>query len=220
MKRRAFIAALVGAAVAWPVWAKAQQMRARPLVGWLGGSTREAAVRNHNAFLQGLREYGYEDGRTIDIVYRWANGDYSQLTMLAKQLVELNPDLIVSATTANSVALMQTTATIPIVGALSSDPIRLGLAVSHNRPGRNFTGILILIHGLPGKQAELLLQVLPRASTLGILINPDSPTMSARIYDIEAALHKQPIKIVKAAAAKTADLPAAFEALSAITLMA
>lgn len=211
--RRSFLSLLGIAAAAWPVGAWGQQMRARPLVGWLGGSTPEAAVRNHNAFLQGLREFGYEDGKTVDIVYRWANGDYSQLPMLAKQLVALNPDIIVSATTANSVALMQTTATVPIVGALSSDPIKLGLAVSHNRPGRNFTGILIFIDGLHGKQAELLLQVLPRASTLGILINPDSPTVSARIFDIEAALHKQPIKIVKAGAAKPVDLPAAFEAL-------
>ena len=160
MRRREFIG-LVGGAVAWPVVARTQQVRARPLVGWLGGSTRAAAVRNHNAFLQGLREHGYDDGKTVDIVYRWANGDYSQLATLAKELVGLNPDVIVSATTANSIALMQTTATVPIVGALSTDPIKLGQAVSYNRPGRNFTGILILIDGLSGKQAEFLLQLLP-----------------------------------------------------------
>src|SRR5437762_2450665 len=130
MRRREFIAGLGGAA-AWPLAARAQPVRTRPLVGWLGGSTRVAAVRNHNAFLQGLREHGYEDGKTVDIVYRWANGDYSQLALLANELVELNPNVIVSATTANSIALMQTTATVPIVGALTTDPIKLGQAMSY-----------------------------------------------------------------------------------------
>ncbi len=213
MKRREFITMLGGAAAAWPMVARAQQARTRPLVGWLGGSTRAAAVRNHSAFLQGLREHGYEDGKTVDIVYRWADGDYSQLATLAKELVEINPDVIVSATTANSIALMQTTATVPIVGALVTDPIKLGQAVSYNRPGRNFTGILILIDGLPGKQAELLLQLLPHASTLGVLMNPDSPTHPARLHEIESALHKASIKIIQAAAAKPISLPTAFDTL-------
>src|SRR4029077_16843017 len=119
--------------------------------------------RNLNAFWQGLKDHGYEDGKAIDIVYRWADGDLVRLPVLAKELVALSPYVIVSASSPGNVALMQSTASIPIVGALTVDPVTLGLAVSHNRPGRNFTGMLVTIEGLPGKQAELLLQLLPRA---------------------------------------------------------
>lgn len=213
MKRRDFVAS-IGAAVVQPLAVRAQQQpHTRPLVGWLGGSARAAAVRNHDAFLQGLREHGYEDGKTVDIVYRWADGDLSRLPTLAKELVTLNPDVIVSATSANSVTLMQTTATIPIVGALTTEPVKLGLAVSYNRPGRNFTGILMLIDGMYAKQGEMLLQLLPRAATLGVLMNPDSPTHATVIRGIEEALRGLSIRIVQAAAAKPTDLPAAFEAL-------
>src|SRR5437588_8897476 len=111
MRRRQFLG-LVGGAATWPLAAHGQQDRVRPLIGWLGGSTREAANRNHDAFLQGLREYGYEDGNTINVVHRWADGDLSRLPALAKELVALNPRVIVSAAASNNVALMQTTADI------------------------------------------------------------------------------------------------------------
>jgi ABC-type uncharacterized transport system substrate-binding protein len=212
MRRREFITLLGGAAVAWPVVARAQQLRTRPLLGWLGGSTPEMGGPNLNYFLQGLREHGYEDGKSIDIAYRWANGDSSRLPALAKELVALGPDLILSATGPGNVALMQSTASIPIVGALTVDPIKLGLAVSHNRPGRNFTGVLVTLDGLPGKQTEFLLQLLPRPTAMGVLINPDSSTSPFVLRDINSALQGKPIRITQAFASKPTDLPAAFEA--------
>jgi putative ABC transport system substrate-binding protein len=166
-----------------------------------------------NVFLQGLREHGYEDRKSIDIAYRWANGDSSRLPLLAKELVALDPNLILSATGPGNVALMQSTASIPIVGALTVDPVKLGLAVSHNRPGRNFTGVLVTLDGLPGKQAEFLLQLLPRATALGVLINPDSPTNPFVLRDINSALQGKPIRITQAFANKPTDLPAAFDTL-------
>ena len=166
---------------------------------------------NLNHFLQGLQEHGYQDGKSIDIVYRWANGDLSLLPLLAKELVALGPDLILSATGPGNVALMQSTASTPIVGALTVDPIKLGLAVSHNRPGRNFTRVLVTLDGLPGKQAEFLLQLLPRTTVLGVLINPDSPTNPFVLRDINSALQGKPIQIMQALASKLTDLPAAFE---------
>jgi putative ABC transport system substrate-binding protein len=211
MKRREFIA-LIGGATAWPLAARTQQLRTRPLLGWLGGSTPEMGRLNLNYFLQGLREHGYEDRKSIDIAYRWANGDSSRLPALAKELVALGPDLILSASGPGNVALMQSTASIAIVGALTVDPVKLGLAVSHNRPGRNFTGVLVTLDGLPGKQTEFLLQLLPRTTAMGVLINPDSPTNPFVLRDINSALQGKPIRITQAIASKPTDLPAAFEA--------
>lgn len=212
MRRREFLAGL-GSAAALPCALRAQSRRTRPLVGWLGGSTRDVAARNHAAFVQGLTEHGYEDGKTVDIVYRWAVGDMSRLPALAKELAALDPDVIVSATSATSVALMQTTATIPIVGALTADPVGLGLAVSHNRPGRNFTGILMIIDGLPGKQVEFLFELLPQVRALGVLTNPDNPSHAGWLRDLGSALSQTSIKLAPAAASAPSDLPATFEAL-------
>jgi putative ABC transport system substrate-binding protein len=213
MRRREFIKAIGGGAAAWPTAAAAPQRRARPLLAWLGGSSLTAGARNLDAFLQGLRKHGYEDGQTIDIVYRWADGDPSQLPVLAKELIASNPDVILTASPPGNVVLMQSTATIPIVGALTIEPIKLGLAVSHNRPGRNFTGVLTTIDGLPGKQAELLLQLLPNAKTLGVLMRADSPTQPFMLGEIESAMRGKSIKIVQATARNPDDLPSAFRVL-------
>src|SRR5450631_787716 len=118
MRRREFIT-LLGGAAAWPIAAPAQPCQ-RPVIGWLGGSSRQIATRNLNAFLQGLREYGHEDGK--DIVYRWAEDDQSRQPALAKELVALSPAVIVAAVTPAIVALRQFTTTIPIVGALLAEP--------------------------------------------------------------------------------------------------
>jgi putative ABC transport system substrate-binding protein len=193
--------------------ADAQQRRTRPLLAWLGGSAQTIGMRNLNTLLQGLREHGYEDGKTIDIVYRWAGGNSSRLPVLAKELVALSPDVIISASGPGNVALMQSTASIPIVGALTIDPLKLGLAVSHNRPGRNFTGVLVTIDGLPEKQVELLLQLLPRVSTIGVLTNPDRPTQPFLFRDIEAALQGTSIRVTQAVARTPADLSSAFDTL-------
>jgi putative ABC transport system substrate-binding protein len=144
-------------------------------------------------------------------VYRWANGDASRLLDLAKELVALGPDLILSATGPGNVALMHSTASIPIVGALTVDPINLGLAISHNRPGRNFTGVLVTIDGLPGKQAAFILQLLPHADVLGVLINPKSSTNPFVLRDINVALQGKPIRVVQALASEPADLLSAFQ---------
>jgi putative ABC transport system substrate-binding protein len=216
MRRRDFITVLGSATASLAVCAgaaSAQPAKRRPLVGWLGGSTPKAGARNLSAFLQGLRDHGLEDGVSIDIVYRWAEGDPSRLPVLAGQLIALNPDVILTASPPGNVVLMQSTAAIPIVGALTVEPVKLGLAISHNRPGRNFTGVLTTIDGLPGKQVGLLLQLLPRVSMLGVLMRTDSPTQPFLLHDIESALRSKPIKIVQATASSLDDLPAAFEVL-------
>jgi putative ABC transport system substrate-binding protein len=144
--RRQLITLLGGAAVAWPVVARGQTARKPPLVGWLGGSSQheQVAMRNRDAFVQGLREHGYEDGKNVDIVYRWADGDISRLQSLATELVALDPAVILSAANTGTIALRQATSIVPIVATLLVDPIALGLAESHNRPGRNIEFVINL----------------------------------------------------------------------------
>jgi putative ABC transport system substrate-binding protein len=108
---------------------------------------------------------------------------------------------------------MQASATIPIVGALTVDPVKFGLAVGHNRPGRNFTGILFTIDGLSSKQVEMLLQLVPRASTLAMLMNPDSVTSPLMLRDIEATFRGTAIRVIQGPARGPDDLPGTFEML-------
>jgi putative ABC transport system substrate-binding protein len=211
MRRREFIT-LLGGAAAWPIAAPAQP-RQRTVIGWLGGSSRQIATRNLNAFLQGLREYGHEDGKDIDIVYRWAEGDQSRQPALAKELVALSPAVIVAAVTPAIVALRQFTTTIPIVGALLAEPLSLGLAESYNRPGLNVTGILETLDTLPAKQIELLIQVSPSAKAVGVLINPASPTHPIMLRGVEAAVRGTSVTLVPTEARTPVDLDGAFEAM-------
>jgi putative ABC transport system substrate-binding protein len=157
---------------------------------WLGGGSQnnQVATRNRDAFVQGLREHGYEDGKNVDIVYRWADGDISRFPELATELVALDPAVIVSAANTGTIALRQVTSIVPIVGALLVDPIAFGLAESHNRPGRNVTGLLQPIDSLPGKQAELLVELVPQATKIGVLVNPANRSHPGILRDIEAAV--------------------------------
>jgi len=213
MRRREFIRFLGGAAAFAPLAARAQQVIKRPLVAWLGGGSRQVATRNLNAFLEGLREHGHEDGKNIDIVYRWADGDMSRFPTLAKELVALNPAVVVSAANAGAVVLKQTTSAIQIVGALLVDPVRLGLAESHDRPGSNVTGILYTIDSLPGKQVELLLQLIPQATTIGVLMNPVNPAHPIVLRDAAAAVRGTSIKFIPVEVRTPADFEGAFEIL-------
>jgi len=209
IRRREFIT-LLGGAAAWPLTARAQQVK-RPLIAWLGGGSQhqQTAIRNRDAFLRGLREHGHDEGRDIDIVYRWAEGDMSRQLQLAKELIALNPAVIMSAANTGTIALTQATSTIPIVGTNLVDPIRLGLAESYNRPGRNVTGLLNTIDSLPGKQADLLLQLIPRATTIGMLVNPANPAHPIILRDVEAVNSR--IKIVPIEVRTSADFEGAFQ---------
>lgn len=128
MRRRDFIASVGAAVAAGSVGARAQQAGNVSIVGWLGGSTREVANRNLKAFLQGLKEYGHEDGRDIQIVYRWANGDISLHPALARELIASNSKVVLAAVTSAIVALKRANASTPIVGPLLVDPIGYGFA--------------------------------------------------------------------------------------------
>jgi putative ABC transport system substrate-binding protein len=174
MKRREFIS-LVGAAAAWPLAARAQQVGKTPQIGYLGVSSPSLEPHYVEAFRQKLRELGHVEGKNIAIEYRWAEGQDDRLPNLTSELVRLKPDVIVTTGTPGAVAAMQATKTIPIVMASSADPVGSGLVASLARPGGNVTGFTILGPELEGKRLELLKQAVPGLSQLAVLWNPSNP---------------------------------------------
>jgi putative ABC transport system substrate-binding protein len=170
MKRREFIT-LLGSTAAWPCVAVAQAKK-RPVVGILGQGTpaQRKGVRWIQSFLAGMRELGYIEGRDFDIVTRLAEST-GDLPRVAKDLVQLNPEVILAAASAMALAAKMATTTIPIVVPALGNPIALGLIETEARPGGNLTGIMPYVKGLPAKQLELAREIVPGALKIGIVNN-------------------------------------------------
>src|SRR5438045_2814328 len=172
MKRREFVALLGGAAVAWPLAAGAQQ-KARPVIGWLGNSSPSTGSWSIAAFLQGLGETGYVEGQNVAIEYRWSEDRYERLPVLADDLVRLKVDLIVTGGgNPSALAAKTATSTIPIVVTTVGDPVGAGLVTSFATPGGNVPGISILVPELNPKRLQLISELVPRAKTIALLVNP------------------------------------------------
>jgi ABC-type uncharacterized transport system substrate-binding protein len=206
MRRREFIAFAGSAAAAWPLAARAQNRRTRPLIAMLNGASRTTGLLNRNVFLQGLQDLGYRDGMNIDIVQRYADGHLARQPALARELVALAPDVIFTANEAASVETRKLTSTIPIVCPTLADPIGFGLAGSYNHPGGNVTGTLITQDGLSSKQLELLMELVPRAAAVAVLMNPAYPNHPRMFREVEAARGRWPIKLVQVSARIADDL--------------
>ena len=189
LKRREFITLLCGAAVAWPLAARAQQPGRLPTIGFLGASTSSNWSHWTAAFVQRLRELGWIEGRTVAIEYRWAEGRSERFTAIAAEFVRLKVDVILSVGSAAAVA-KQATSTIPIVFALAADPVGSGLVASLARPGGNLTGLSILSSELAGKRIELLREVLPGLRRLAIIGNIGSVSSVLEIAEAQAAARK------------------------------
>ena len=175
MGRREFIATL-GSAAAWPLAARAQkaeQIRRIAMLSGLTASDPEAQARLA-AFHQGLKEVGWTADRTLHIDFRWSSGDTAETQTLARELVELNPELIVGMTTPAVAALVKETKTIPIVFAGIVDPVGRGFVSNMARPGGNVTGILNFEFSMGGKWLETLKQVAPAVRRVALLFNPET----------------------------------------------
>jgi putative ABC transport system substrate-binding protein len=172
MQRREFIAGLGSAAAAWPAVARAQQPGPMRRIGVLLTSDENDPVLA--GFTQGLADLGWTDGRNLRVDVRWAAGDVNRMRMFAKELVELQPDVILAGTTPATAALQRETRTIPIVFAAVSDPVGDGFVASLPRPGGNLTGFIFTEAAMAGKWLELLTEIAPGVKRAAIMFNPDN----------------------------------------------
>ena len=212
MNRRAFIAALGGAAV-WPLMARAQQGGKVRRIGLLSGASREGASGNIDAFLQGMRELGYVEGRDFITDLRFADGNYERFTELAAELVQLKPDVIVTGTTAAIRTLQRATTTIPIVLANSTDPVGNGFVASLARPGGNITGLSGSSEDTSPKQLELVASVVTDISRIGLLGNPASAVYADVRQSAQTAAQKVGLTLISAEARNPQEIDRAFAAL-------
>jgi len=184
MQRREFITLLGGAAV-WPVVAPAQQM---PVIGFLGSRSPSESAYVVRAFRGGLAEAGFTEGQNCIIAFRWAEGRYDQLPALAAELLDMRAAVLFTAGgSPPALAAKAATATTPIVFSAVSDPVRLGLVPSLNRPGGNITGMAAFNVALGGKRLELLRELVPAARVIGYVVNPSSPSSEAEALDAQDA---------------------------------
>jgi putative ABC transport system substrate-binding protein len=209
MKRREFFT-LIGAAVAGPLAARAQQPSI-PVIGLLHPGSPEANAKYVAGFRKGLSEAGFVEGRNVAIEFRWGHGEGGRLPELAADLASRRVAVIVTpGGVAAALAAKAETATIPIVSVIGVDPVQAGLVVSLNRPGGNVTGITSMNSGLAAKQLGLLHQLLHRDARFAVLINPGNPQIGSALADVQAAAEGlgQPVEIVTAPTSR--DISGAF----------
>jgi putative ABC transport system substrate-binding protein len=193
MKRREFISLLGGSVVAWPLVARAQQP-AMPVVGFLHSASPGGFAFFVTAFRNGLKETGYIEGRNVAVEYRWAEGQHDRLPALMADLVSRQVAVIHTDTRSTFIAKAATT-TIPIVFSSGGDPVKLGFVTSLNRPSGNITGTSFLTAAVAGKRLELLRELVPTATVIDYLVNPDNALGQPEIADTEAAARKHGLKL-------------------------
>ncbi|MFL5096886.1 MAG: ABC transporter substrate-binding protein, partial [Xanthobacteraceae bacterium] len=213
MNRRELIT-LFGSAVAWPLPARAQQS-AMPVVGFLHSSTPGGYAPRVAAFRQGLNEAGYIEGRNVTIEYRWAEGHHDRLPELAADLVRRKVTVIAATTTPAALAAKAATATIPVVFEMASDPLKLGLVASLNRPGGNLTGVTSLNVEVAPKRLELLHELIPTATTFALLVNSSNPTLAEpTTRDIRASARTLGVQLDVVSATTDDEIDDAFASLA------
>ena len=209
MRRRTFITLLGGAAVAWPLTARAQQA-AMPVIGFLDPRLPETIADRVRAFRQGLKEAGYVEGESVAIEYRWAENHHDRLPALAAELVRRQVAVIATGAHASVFAAKAATAAIPIVFGVNQDPVRLGLVASLARPGGNLTGINFFSAELVAKRLELLRELVPGAARVAVLVNPTNRASAETMRDLVPAARSLGLQIQVHNATTSREIDAAF----------
>jgi ABC-type uncharacterized transport system substrate-binding protein len=209
VKRREFIL-IVGGAAAWPLAARAQQP-AMPVIGFLNAASAGPFRQQIAAFREGLKESGFVEGQNVAVEYRWAEGQYDRLPALAADLVRRQVSVIVGGGGAPAVlAAKAATTTIPIVFSAGGDPVGLGFVASLNRPGGDITGVYHFTTGLEAKRLGLLHEMVPKAATIAVLVNPNYSEAENQLRDVQEAAVRLGVQIVVVRANAESDFDAAF----------
>jgi putative tryptophan/tyrosine transport system substrate-binding protein len=207
--RRQFISALGGGAVAWPVAARAQQP-VLPIVGFLRSTSPADSANLIAALRHGMNEVGYVEGQNVLIEYRWAERQTDRLPALAADLVGRQVAVIIAGGLLAIMACKGATATIPIVFSIGSDPVKDGFVASLNRPGGNLTGVVFINSVLGAKRLELLRQLVPKATIIGVLMSPNDSDAEAQQRDVLAAAQAIGQRLIVLKVSSDRDIEAAF----------
>ena len=212
MRRRAFIAAIGGAA-AWPLAARAQQPDPRRVGVLMNSAATDAAWHSYlTAFVQGLHQLGWIEGQNLRIDTRWSAGDSALARIYAAQLIGLMPDAILASSTTNLMVVQQATSAIPVVFVAVSDPVAQGFVTNVTRPGGNLTGFGMYEFSVGGKWVDLLKELAPKLARVGVMFNPDtSPQSKFFMRSIEAATPSLGMEVMTLSVRATGDIEPAIE---------
>jgi putative ABC transport system substrate-binding protein len=209
MKRREFITLLGGAAVPvlQPFATRAQQ--AIPVIGFLNSTSNAVTTHLFAAYRQGLKEAGFIDGQNVAAEYRWAENQLDRLPSLAAELIR-RPVAVIVGNAPSALAAKAATTSIPIVFTTGGDPVQDGLVTSLNRPGGNVTGVSFLGAVVGAKRLDLLRQIVPKATTIALLVNPNSPATDAERREVQAAAPAVGLQLTVANVGAVGDLETTF----------
>jgi putative ABC transport system substrate-binding protein len=209
MRRREFITLLGGAAVSWPLGARAAGPR--PRIAFLSIGSAQGVGKDVAAFVEGLRAVGYVEGQTVDIDYRFAEGDTTRLKALAQELIALKPDLALANAPSPTVAVNSVAPGLPIICPQIGDVLVPSLAASYARPGGSVTGIAAYVEGLASKLLELALDAVTGSVRIGFLANPAGASMALWAQQVEAAARTRGVAVLIQEARTPDDLAPAFD---------
>jgi putative ABC transport system substrate-binding protein len=212
--RRGFLSAIGGAAVAWPLAARAQRAKV-PAIGFLGANAAAAQTEWTAACVQRLRELGWIEGRTVSIEYRWAEGRKERYAEIAAEFVGLKVDLIFTAGNEAALAAKNATSVIPIVFAVAAEPVRTGLVASLARPGGNVTGLSLQFTDLAGKRLELLREIVPGLRRLAVMANVAATNAVMEMREVQAIARTLGLEVIPLEIPRAGDIAPAVAALEA-----
>lgn len=215
MRRREFVK-LLGVVAAWPTIARAQQER--PVIGFLSALAEATSPALLSAFRRGLGETGFIEGQNVTIEYRWAEGQYERLPAMAAELVRRPVSLILAQAPPAALSAKAATASIPIVFVVGFDPVGSGLVSDMNKPGGNATGMTLISNILGQKRIEMVRDLAPQASVVGMLVNPVSPDSVSEIRSVQTAAQALGLKLAMFTASTPAQIEAAFDRIAELRL--